>query len=158
MNLTGHFLDQQSINITWTRVPKGYRQGTIEGYKLYYADKTLSSISWHTIIISNRHGGGDNFNQTVKGLKTYTPYLFKISAFTYRAEGALSDNLTVWTDEYGMYDKLWLTEWPLVPLSQHLGLSSCFISYYCKHAIVIAFEIFEDAMEFISDDVIKIFS
>ena len=108
MNLTGHFLDQQSINITWTRVPKEHRQGIIDGYRLYYADKTLPDISWHNIIIPNRYGGGDNFNQTVKGLKIYTPYLFKISAFTYKAEGMLSDNVTVWTDEYGMYRKFGL--------------------------------------------------
>ena len=102
MNLTGHFLDQQSINITWSRVPEEHRQGIIEGYRLYYADKTLPYISWRNLKIPNRHGGGDMFNQTVGGLKIYTPYLFKISAFTYRAEGALSDNVTVWTDEYGM--------------------------------------------------------
>ena len=101
MNLTGHFLDQQSINITWARVPKEHRQGIIEGYRLYYADKTLPNISWHNLSTPNRHGGGDMFNQTVKGLKIYTPYLFKIAAFTYRAEGAVSESVTVWTDEYG---------------------------------------------------------
>ena len=83
-------------------MPEEHRQGIIEGYRLYYADKTLPYISWRNLKIPNRHGGGDMFNQTVGGLKIYTPYLFKISAFTYRAEGALSDNVTVWTDEYGM--------------------------------------------------------
>ena len=100
MNLSGHFLDQQSINITWTRVPKEHRQGIIEGYRLYYADKTLPNISWHNLSMPNRHGGSDMFNQTVNGLKIYTPYLFRISAFTYKAEGVFSDNVTVWTDEY----------------------------------------------------------
>ena len=101
MNLTGHFLDHQSINMTWSRVPKEHRQGVIDGYKLYYKDKTLPDGPWKHIITQNRQGGGDMFNQTVTELKIYTPYVFKISAFTYKAEGVLSDNVTVWTDEFG---------------------------------------------------------
>ena len=102
MNLTGHFLDHQSINMTWSRVPKEHRQGVIDGYKLYYKDKTLPDGPWKHIITPNRQGDGDMFNQTVTELKIYTPYVFKISAFTYKAEGVLSDNVTVWTDESGM--------------------------------------------------------
>lgn len=102
MNLTGHFLDQQSINMTWLRVPPEHRQGVIDGYRLYYKDKTTPDAPWSIISVPNRQGGGDMFNQTVSGLKIYTPYLFKMSAFTYRAEGVISDNVTVWTDEYGM--------------------------------------------------------
>ena len=85
----------------WFRVPKPLRFGTIDGYKLRYADKTVNKLSWAEITIPNRIGGGDLFNITIGNLKIYTPYLFDIAAYTYRAVGEYSDNVTVWTDEYG---------------------------------------------------------
>ena len=101
MNLTGHFMDHISIEMKWTRVPKEHRQGIIEGYKLYYKDKTIPDGPWHNVIVPNRQGGSDLFNKTVTGLRIYTPYVFRIQAFTYKADGVFSENITVWTDEYG---------------------------------------------------------
>eukprot|EP00794_Sanderia_malayensis_P019880 gene19880-21821_t len=40
------------------------------------------------------------FNKTVTGLKIYTPYVFRVAGFTYKAVGVYSEDLTVWTDEY----------------------------------------------------------
>ena len=102
MNLTGHFLDQRSIQMNWTRIPKEFRHGVIFGYKLHYKDETLVDAPWKNITIANREGGGDEFNETITGLKIYTPYTFRIQAFTYKADGAMSKNVTVWTDEYGI--------------------------------------------------------
>lgn len=101
MNLTGHFLNETAIEIQWRRVPKEFRNGIIVGYKLDYKDKTVPGGPWLTITVPNRHNGSDVFNQTIAGLKKYTPYLFRIQAFTYRADGVLSENVTIWTDEGG---------------------------------------------------------
>lgn len=100
MNLTGHFVSHNAIEMSWFRVPEPFRFGTILGYKLRYADKTMAKLSWIELTIPNRIGGNDSFNFTISSLKTYTPYIFDIAAFTYKAVGVYSDNVTVWTDAY----------------------------------------------------------
>lgn len=64
-------------------------------------DATISDGPWYNITTPNKHDDSDVLNQTVTGLKIFTPYLFRILAFTYKSEGILSDNVTVWTDEDG---------------------------------------------------------
>ena len=101
MNLTGHFVNHTSIAMTWIRVPKEYRHGIIEGYRLHYKDSIIPDAPWQNVTVENRHSGSDIFNTTVTGLRIYTPYMFRIQAYTIGGEGVLSDNVTIWTDEYG---------------------------------------------------------
>ena len=103
MNLTGHFVNHTSIAMTWTRVPKEYRHGIIEGYRLHYKDTTIPDAPWQNVTVTNRHNGNDILNTTVTGLRIYTPYMFRIQAFTTGGEGVLSENVTVWTGEYGKF-------------------------------------------------------
>eukprot|EP00794_Sanderia_malayensis_P019881 gene19881-21822_t len=100
-NLTGNFIDHRSLNITWFRVPEAHTQGVILGYKLMYKDGTIPDATWINFslpnVLNEEYG---LFNKTVTGLKIYTPYVFRVAGFTYKAVGVYSEDLTVWTDEY----------------------------------------------------------
>ena len=102
MRLAGHFVNHTSIEMNWTRVPEGARHGVIVGYVLHYRDETIENTMWHSSTVPNRQNGSDEFSHIVTGLKIYTPYAFKIQAFTNRGHGVLSKIVTVWTDEHGM--------------------------------------------------------
>lgn len=106
MNFTGHFASHTALNMSWTRVPKANRHGIVFGYRIYYRDQTIPNATWRNITIPNRHNGSDAFSTIIGGLKIYTPYLCKITAFTYKSEGVFSKDITVWTDEYGMFQSL----------------------------------------------------
>ena len=81
-------------------MPLEHRNGIILGYKLSYKDETLPTSDWINVTIGNVQGGTDLFNKTLSKLKIYTPYMFRVLAFTYRAEGPFSENVTVRTDDY----------------------------------------------------------
>ena len=59
-------------------------------------------------MINNTLNGSDVFNVTLTALKIYTPYSFKILAYTYRSDGVFSHNITVWTDEYGENNRFFM--------------------------------------------------
>lgn len=99
MNLTGRFINHTAIKISWQRVPKPFRFGLIFGYKLHFKDSTLQNAPWKELTIPNSFDG-DVFNETIANLKIYTPYKFRIAAYTMKAVGVFSDNITVWTDEH----------------------------------------------------------
>ena len=106
MNFTGRFTNHTALNFSWTRVPKEDRHGIIFGYRIYYRDETMPSTTWRNVTVRNRQNGSDAFSTIIGGLKIYTPYLCKITAFTYKSEGVFSERITVWTDEYGMISNL----------------------------------------------------
>ena len=83
----------------WSRVPAESRHGIILGYTLSFVDATDNTATWTNHTIQNDNTSSF-FNKTLAGLKIYTPYTFRLLAFTYRAEGPFSDNLTVWTDDF----------------------------------------------------------
>ena len=101
MNLTGHFVNHTSIEMTWARVPEESRHGIINGYILHYRDETILNSTWQSAIVSARHNRSNSCTHIIDGLKIYTPYSFKIQAFTYKGIGVLSAAVTVWTDEHG---------------------------------------------------------
>lgn len=101
MNLAGHFVNHTAIEMNWTRVPEESRHGIISGYVLHFRDETISTATWHNITVPNRQNGSDYFSKIVNELKIYTPYSFKIQAFTFRGFGVISDAVTIWTDEHG---------------------------------------------------------
>ncbi len=84
-------------------MPEGFRQGVIEGYKLMYKDGTIPNATWTTFSIPNIAYENDIFNKKLTDLKIYTPYVFKVAAFTNRKVGVFSEHVTVWTDDYSMY-------------------------------------------------------
>ena len=94
-------MNHTAIDMNWTRVPEEARHGIIIGYILHFRDATLPRATWHNITVPNRQNGSDYFSQIVNDLKIYTPYSFKIQAFTKRGFGVISDAVTVWTDEHG---------------------------------------------------------
>ena len=100
--LNGTFVNHRSIIVYWSRVPPDGRNGIILGYKLSFIDASNISATW-----VNRTKLNDDktrsFNETLIGLKIYTPYVFKILAYTYRGEGPFSRNITVRTDDFSMY-------------------------------------------------------
>eukprot|EP00795_Rhopilema_esculentum_P002629 gene2630-826_t len=99
-NFTGHFLDHRSIAMKWDRVPEKFRHGIILGYRLFYKDISIPDQPWKHLLVNNSVNGTVNLRTNVTGLKIYTPYAFMIQAFNIKAFGKLSENVTVWTDEY----------------------------------------------------------
>lgn len=95
-------MNHTSLILHWSRIPPENRNGIILGYKLSFIDATDESAAWvnHTILNDN---ASRVFSKKLSGLKIYTPYIFKLLGYTYRAEGPFSNNLTVWTDEFGEY-------------------------------------------------------
>ena len=82
-------------------MPEGFKHGVILGYTLLYKDGTNSSAQWIDVDIPNSLDGDGIFNATLVDLKIYTPYIFKIAGYNYRATGVYSESVTVWTDEFG---------------------------------------------------------
>ena len=105
MNFTGHFINHTAVKLSWLQVPQSFRFGTILGYKLRYAEKSLQNLTLSEVAIPNRL---DNvsFHTTIANLKIYTPYSFWIAAFTYKSTGVYSDEVTIWTDEFSKYCEL----------------------------------------------------
>lgn len=113
--------------MNWTRVPKEFRHGIVTGYKLYYKDGTISHAPWKYIVIPNRQNGSDVFSQNVTGLKIFTPYIFKVLAFTYKADGVFSENVTVWTDEFSKFK---CQEVRVLLLYYFLNVTTLFCSFF----------------------------
>ena len=94
-------MDHRSIAMKWDRVPANFRHGIILGYRLFYKDISLPDQPWKHLFVNNSVNGAVNLRTNLTGLKIYTPYAFMIQAFNIKAFGKLSENVTVWTDEYG---------------------------------------------------------
>ena len=98
-NFNGTFVNHTSIVIDWSNVPEESRHGIILGYRISFADATSISMKWENRTLPNDPTTGI-FKMILAKLKIYTPYIFKILAYTYRGEGPFSNNITVWTDDF----------------------------------------------------------
>lgn len=82
--------------MTWGEVPQGFVHGILQGYRVFYkktADKNSSYVNETTA--PSKH------EIHVTGLEKFTEYSVKGLAFTRKGDGAVSDNISVLTDEDG---------------------------------------------------------
>lgn len=70
-----------TILTRWSPIPKDKRNGIIVGYKIYYRQQ-YTDDAWNSTTTST----GDLTSTTVSGLKSYTDYCVKMSAFTSKGE------------------------------------------------------------------------
>ena len=91
----GH-IDSTSILLQWYKVISNHQNGVILGYRIDYRLNSRNE-SWHVIRVQER----ETLHLAVKNLKMYTKYLFRISAFTKKGEGNISESVLVSTDEDG---------------------------------------------------------
>lgn len=82
--------------MTWGEVPQGFAHGILQGYRVFYkktADKNSSYV--------NETTAPSKLEIHVTGLEKFTEYSVKGLAFTRKGDGAVSDNISVLTDEDG---------------------------------------------------------
>ena len=106
MNVSGRTINDSSIVVSWSRVPKEQRHGIILGYKLSVKDESIPNAKWinHTILFTEiGELNTTRFNQTLTSLKIYTPYAVKLLAYNYRGEGPFSESVTIRTGDFCKY-------------------------------------------------------
>ena len=81
--------------MTWDEVPQEFLHGILQGYRVFYrtGDKNSSYINVTTDPATRE--------LHVTGLEKFTEYSTKVLAFTRKGDGAVSDNISVLTDEDG---------------------------------------------------------
>lgn len=84
------------ITASWQLPPKGFRNGNITGFKLFYKKKDSDGSPTNTTIVD-----GNNLTKTVTGLEKYTEYEFYVLAFTSVGDGPNSSMKTERTKEDG---------------------------------------------------------
>ena len=96
VNFKAQNTSSTSIRVTWGEVPQGFLHGILLGYRVFYketGDKNSSYVNMTT--------GPAERKLHVAGLEKFTEYSTKVLAFTRKGDGAVSDNLSVLTDEDG---------------------------------------------------------
>ena len=85
-----------SIRASWQLPPEDFRNGIIQGFKLFYKKKGIAG-SASTELITD----GNTLTKNVTGLLKYTEYEFQVLAFTSVGDGPRSFVKTVRTNEDG---------------------------------------------------------
>ena len=96
VNLKAHNTSSTSIRVIWDEVPQGFLHGILQGYRVFYkktGDKNSSYVNVTTDSATRE--------LHVTGLEKFTEYSTKVLAFTRKGDGAVSDNISVLTDEDG---------------------------------------------------------
>ena len=91
-NLTGTEISNTAIEMHWSSVPDPFKHGIILGYKIMARDITANSSTWVNQTLLNT-----NFSTNYTDLKSFTPYEFRILAFTDKGEGVISESVIVRT-------------------------------------------------------------
>lgn len=73
-----------TIVVRWTEVPKGHRNGQIEGFKVFYSAANRGEVLHKTIPNNN------TFTTTLTELKKFVVYHIQVLAYTRLGDGALS--------------------------------------------------------------------
>ena len=76
----------------WSFVPDQFKNGIILGYKIMGKDNTTSNSTWVNQTLSNKA-----LSTNYTDLKIFTPYEFRILAFTNKGEGVVSEPVIVRT-------------------------------------------------------------
>ena len=86
-----------SVNVTWHRVPTGFVHGILRGYRVFYSrTKDSGANMMQAVVPSNKR------HVQLTALEKFTNYTIQVAAFTRIGNGAMSQALTVSTDEDGM--------------------------------------------------------
>ena len=91
-NVRGVNTSSYSLKIEWDDVAEPHRHGIILGYTIQYA--TTEYVEWKTIVIN----GKSNRSVEINGLKNYTMYNVKVSAFNKKGNG-VEGSIQVKTEE-----------------------------------------------------------
>ena len=94
--LGGQNLSSTSILVQWRPVEDGFVHGILLGYRLYYRLTVLPAMPPF-----NKTFPPDQLATIVDGLFMFTNYTFRITAFTSKGEGLLSEGVVICTDEDG---------------------------------------------------------
>ncbi|XP_031557164.1 receptor-type tyrosine-protein phosphatase F-like [Actinia tenebrosa] len=71
-----------TMKVMWSSIPENHRNGIFRGYKIYYKELLYPRNKWEVFVVT----GGDVTSTMVTGLKSYTEYCVKMSAFTSKGE------------------------------------------------------------------------
>ncbi|XP_022784712.1 protein sidekick-1-like isoform X2 [Stylophora pistillata] len=92
-DVAAHNTSSTSLMVIWRKVPKGFVHGILRGYRVFYK-KTEDEESY-----LNSTTGPTEQELSITGLKKFTEYSMKVLAFTIKGDGAVSNNISVTTDE-----------------------------------------------------------
>ncbi|XP_048584451.1 uncharacterized protein LOC5515158 isoform X2 [Nematostella vectensis] len=90
-NIRAHNTSSTSLQIEWDQVPLGHVHGILRGYRIFYRETTGSDVYLNFTT--------DTRKLEIKGLRRWWWYDVRVLAFTNKGDGAVSENVTVRTDE-----------------------------------------------------------
>ena len=93
MNVTGFNLSQTEANVSWTHIPKEYRNGIIIGYRIHYKDQYGHS--------GNVSVPASQMNIILNGLYSYTWYNISIAGITKIGDGWKRTSVLIRTNRGG---------------------------------------------------------
>lgn len=74
-NITSIAGDPWSLLVNWNLVPKGYENGVVTKYGLFYSELNSKEVT-------NKTFPATKLNTMITGLKDWTPYKLELMAFT----------------------------------------------------------------------------
>ena len=96
-------ISSTSIQLQWHKVLSNHQNGVILGYRIYYRPR-LRNNSWNVTDVV----GESRTRLTIKNLTMFIGYYVRISAFTSKGEGNISESILVSTDEDGKESLIYL--------------------------------------------------
>ena len=80
-NVTGFNKSSTSLFVEWRHIPRGHRNGILQGYRItYYPNKSYQAVK-HKTVESTRS------STTLSNLKKYTWYVIKVAGYTSKGLG-----------------------------------------------------------------------
>ena len=89
VNLSG----PHSINVSWEPVPEGFVHGILLGYRVLYKVLALAGEDIKGSTLNNTTDAA-TLNTTLEGLQNFAVYEIRVSAFTIKGDGAISQGIT----------------------------------------------------------------
>ena len=80
---------------TWEQVATNQSNGNITGYILFYKEKLLRSQHYQSIATTN-------LTVTLRGLLSYTEYVFRVLAYNENGNGLAGDAMSIYTQDTGI--------------------------------------------------------
>ena len=99
MNVIGFSISETEVNVSWTHIPKEYRNGIIIGYRIHYEDEYRHSGS-----VSVR---ASEMNIILNGLFSYTLYNISVAGITRIGEGWKRTSVLIHTNPGGTKNIIW---------------------------------------------------
>lgn len=93
LSLTGFNISSTALNISWSLIPKEYRNGIITGYRVHFDDNIHHSGSI-TLPFFQR-------NVVLEGLLSYSLYNISVAGLTRKGEGWSRTSVMIRTDAGG---------------------------------------------------------